>query len=267
MLEYFKSLIFTIGAHKISLFSVLLFVLIVLISYILANLFAAIVKRAINKNPNLNRIIAKTATKFTRYTIIIIGFYIAFQVLGINLSAFDFLAGAIGLGIGFGMQNIIGNLVSGIIILFEKPIKNGDYIEVAGYEGIVSDIRARSTTITTKENITIIVPNSNFITSNIINWSSHKDPKIMLNIPLGIQKTVSELDSVKKILLDIVDASHDVLKDPPPSILFQEFGSQSFNLELMVWTKIPDKKHLIISDIKLAIAKKFAENGIDFNKP
>ena len=229
-------------------------------------LFAYIIKKEFRRNRNINKSFVKTVIRFTKYIILIIGFFIAFQVLGINLSSLAFLAGVIGLGIGFGMQNIISNFISGIIILFEKPIKEGEYVEVAGYDGIVSDIRARSTTITTRDNISIIVPNSNFITSNVINWS-HKDPKIRLHIPLGIEETASKLDLAKKVLLEIADENPEVLKEPKSAVWFVGFGSSSFDLELIVWIQSPIRRHYVISDINFEIAKKFAEYDIDLTYP
>jgi small-conductance mechanosensitive channel len=150
--------------------------------------------------------------------------------------------------------------------LFEKPIKEGEYVDVAGYDGIVSDIRARSTTITTRDNISIIVPNSNFITSNVINWS-HRDPKIRLHIPLGIEETASKLDLAKKVLLEIAEENPEVLKKPEPSVWFVNIGASSFNLELIVWISSPIRRHFIISDINFEIAKKFAEYDIDLTYP
>lgn len=266
MFEFLKSKTYNIGSDKISLYSIVLSISIIIIAYLVAYLFSFIIKKEFKKNAALNKLFIKTVTRFIRYIIIIIGFFISFQVLGVNLSSLAFLAGVIGIGIGFGMQNIISNFISGIIILFEKPIKEGEYVEVSGYDGIVSDIRARSTTITTRDNISIIVPNSNFITSNVINWS-HKDPKIRLHIPLGIEETASKLDLARKVLLEIAENNPEVLKKPKPTVWFIGFGSSSFNLELILWIATPIRRHFVISDINFEIAKKFAEHDIDLTYP
>ncbi len=266
MFKFLSDKVYTIDGNKIRLSSIILSVAIILASYFAAYLFSHLVKREFKKNKTLNKAFIKTLTRFIKYIILIIGFFIAFQALGINLSSLAFLAGVIGLGIGFGMQNIISNFISGIIILFEKPIKEGEYVDVAGYDGIVSDIRARSTTITTRDNISIIVPNSNFITSNVINWS-HKDPKIRLHIPMGIEETASKLDLARKVLLEIADENPEVLKEPKPSVWFVGFGSSSFDLELIVWIQSPIRRHYVISDINFEIAKKFAEYDIDLTYP
>ncbi|MDA8157864.1 MAG: mechanosensitive ion channel [Deltaproteobacteria bacterium] len=266
MFEFLRDKIYTIDGNKIRLLSILTSIAIIIGSYLIAYIFSHLIRREFRKNKTVNKSFIKTVTRFIKYIILIIGFFIAFQVLGINLSSLAFLAGVIGLGIGFGMQNIISNFISGIIILFEKPIKEGEYVDVAGYDGIVSDIRARSTTITTRDNISIIVPNSNFITSNVINWS-HRDPKIRLHIPLGIEETASKLDLAKKVLLEIAEENPEVLKKPEPSVWFVNIGASSFNLELIAWISSPIRRHFIISDINFEIAKKFAEYDIDLTYP
>ncbi len=266
MFEFLRDKVYTIDGNKIRLLSILTSIAIIIASYLIAYIFSHLIRREFRKNKTLNKAFIKTVTRFIKYIILIIGFFIAFQVLGVNLSSLAFLAGVIGLGIGFGMQNIISNFISGIIILFEKPIKEGEYVEVAGYDGIVSDIRARSTTITTRDNISIIVPNSNFITSNVINWS-HRDPKIRLHIPLGIEETASKLDIAKKVLLEIAEENPEVLKKPGASVWFVNIGASSFNLELIVWISSPIRRHFIISDINFEIAKKFAQYDIDLTYP
>ena len=266
MFEFLRDKVYTIDGNKIRLLSILTSIAIIIVSYLIAYIFSHLIRREFKKNKTFDKTFIKTVTRFIKYIILIIGFFIAFQVLGVNLSSLTFLAGVIGLGIGFGMQNIISNFISGIIILFEKPIKEGEYVEVTGYDGIVSDIRARSTTITTRDNISIIVPNSNFITSNVINWS-HRDPKIRLHIPLGIEETASKLDIAKKVLLEIAEENPEVLKKPEPSVWFVNIGASSFNLELIVWISSPIRRHFIISDINFEIAKKFAQYDIDLTYP
>jgi small-conductance mechanosensitive channel len=266
MFKFLRDKVYTIDGNKIRLTSIITSITIILFSYLIAYLFSHLIRREFKKNKTLNKAFIKTVTRFIKYIILIVGFFIAFQVLGVNLSSLAFLAGVVGLGIGFGMQNIISNFISGIIILFEKPIKEGEYVEVAGHDGIVSDIRARSTTITTRDNISIIVPNSNFITSNVINWS-HRDPKIRLHIPLGIEETASKLDLAKKVLLEIAAENSEVLKKPEPSVWFIGFGASSFDLELIVWIQSPIRRHFVVSDVNFEIAKKFAEYGIDLTYP
>ncbi|WP_287059996.1 mechanosensitive ion channel domain-containing protein, partial [Algoriphagus sp.] len=136
-----------------------------------------------------------------KYLLILAGIFSILQTNGIDLSAFGVLAGAIGVGIGFGLQNVTNNFISGLIILFEQPIKVGDRIEVGDVTGDVIKISARSTMIVTNDNITIIVPNSQFIDSQVINWS-HSDRMVRFNFPVGISYKENP-QRVKEILLDV----------------------------------------------------------------
>lgn len=156
------------------------------------------------------------------------------QTVGINLSTLAILAGALGVGIGFGLQNITNNFVSGIIILFERPIKVGDRIQVGDVNGDVINISMRSTTVVTNDNISVIVPNSEFISSTVVNWS-HTDRNVRFNIPVGVSYK-EDPEIVKKILLEVAEAEEGVLKKPIPDVLFDEYGNSSLNFKLRVWT-------------------------------
>ncbi len=149
-----------------------------------------------------------------RYLLITIGVFLIFQSTGINLSSLGILFGALGIGIGFGLQNITNNLISGIIILFERPVKVGDRIEVGEVIGNIQKISARSTTVITNDNIAIIVPNSEFISSTVINWS-HNDRNVRFNFPVGVSYN-EDPAKIKKLLLEVAHANSGVLKNPPP---------------------------------------------------
>ena len=133
------------------------------------------------------------------YTLIAVGFYVAFQLVGVDLSSLAIIAASLGVGIGFGLQNIINNFVSGIIILAERPISIGDRIEVAGVAGRVTKIQLRSTTVVTNDNITMIVPNADFISNTVTNWS-HGDPKVRIRVPVGVAYG-SDLKLLQRLLL------------------------------------------------------------------
>ena len=201
-----------------------------------------------------------------RYGVLVLGFIIVMQTVGINFSTLTILAGALGVGIGFGLQNITNNFVSGIIILFERPIKVGDRIQVGDVNGDVVNISMRSTTVVTNDNISVIVPNSEFISSTVINWS-HTDRNVRFNIPVGVSYN-EDPEFVKKILLGVADAEEGVLKEPAPDVLFNEFGDSSLNFNLLVWTSsfitIPG---ILKSRLYFEIFKKFKENNIEIPFP
>lgn len=200
-----------------------------------------------------------------RYVLIIIGLVIIIQTSGINLSALGILMGALGVGIGFGLQNITSNFISGIIILFERPIKVGDRVEIDDLKGNVVEISARATTINTNDNITVIVPNSDFINSRVINWS-HNEKRIRLSFPVGFP--IMKIRSDQELLTQIALSNPGVLKTPPPYVLFDELGDSSLNFKLLVWTTDYINKPMILkSELYYEIFRRFREKGIEIPYP
>ena len=201
-----------------------------------------------------------------RYGVLVLGFVIVMQTVGINMSTLTILAGALGVGIGFGLQNITNNFVSGIIILFERPIKVGDRIQVGDIFGDVVNISMRSTTVVTNDNISVIVPNSEFISSSVINWS-HNDRNVRFNIPVGVAYK-EDPEKVKKILFEMEEKDEGVLKEPKPDVLFDEFGDSSLNFKLRIWTSSYIATPAILkSNLYFEIFKKFRENNIEIPFP
>jgi small-conductance mechanosensitive channel len=203
-----------------------------------------------------------------RYAVIAIGLLIILQTAGINLTTFQVLAGAVGIGVGFGLQNIVSNFVSGLIILFERPIQIGDRIEVGKVEGDVIAINARSTTVVTNDNIAIIIPNTKFITENVVNWSlTGKD--VRFRVPVSVAYG-SDLKKVVELLEEIARDNPDVLDTPPPAIRLLSFGESqtALFLELRVWsTTLTHRKATLMSTLNFAIYEKFQAHGIEMSTP
>ena len=199
-----------------------------------------------------------------RYAVIVIGVLIILQTAGINLTTFQVLAGAVGIGVGFGLQNIVSNFVSGLIILFERPIQIGDRIEVGKIEGDVIAINARSTTVVTNDNIAIIIPNTKFITENVVNWSlTGKD--VRFRVPVSIAYG-SDLKKAVELLEEIARENPDVLENPPPVVRLLGFGENqtALVLELRVWsTTLTHRKATLISTLNFAIYEKFQAHEIE----
>jgi small-conductance mechanosensitive channel len=204
--------------------------------------------------------------KIIGYLFIAFGFYISLLIVGVNLSSLAVLAGAVGVGLGFGLQNIISNFVSGLIILAERPIAIGDRIEVGGVAGQVRQINMRSTTVVTNDNIAIIVPNADFITSRVTNWS-HGDSKVRFRIPLGVSYG-SDTGKLQRVLVEVARDHSKVLEDPPPSVFFVGFGDSSLDFELAVWTEeMTHNPRRFRSELLFAIEKKLRENQIEIPFP
>jgi small-conductance mechanosensitive channel len=203
--------------------------------------------------------------KVTHYLLVGLGIIVAVQSIGLNLTSLAVVFGLLSVGIGFGLQHVASNFVSGLIVLFERPIKIGDRITIGDVWGDVVNISLRATLIRTVDNISIIVPNSEFITSRVINWS-HRDPKVRVHIPVGVAYG-SDVPLVIKSLLGVADNHPEVMRDPPPKVWFNEFGNSSLNFELLVWILDPKGRPDIISELNRRIDEIFRENRITIPFP
>lgn len=200
------------------------------------------------------------------YVVFILGLVIGLESVGLNLSSLAFLTGIIGVGVGFGLQNIVSNFVSGVILLVERPIKVGDRVEVGDLNGDIIRIAARSTWVRTNDNVVIIVPNSDFISNRVTNWTAN-DRRVRIRLPVGVSYA-SDPPAVRTVLLHIADGLPAVLKDPKPDVVFLGFGDSSLDFELRVWTEDSLRTPQILkSDLYFRIFQAFTENGIEIPFP
>lgn len=203
--------------------------------------------------------------RITGYMVWASGILIALEFLSIDLTVLAVIAGGLGIGIGFGLQNVVANFVSGLILLLEQPIRIHDRVTVENVEGNVVDIHFRSTTIVTNDNIAIIVPNSQFINESVTNWS-HGDPRIRVHVPVGVAYG-SDVERVTSILDEVASKADHVLKHPAPEVRFNEFGDSSLNFELLVWSDDPPGHYQLRSRLNYAIDAAFRRNGIEIPFP
>ncbi len=202
----------------------------------------------------------------TRYVVLLLGLLIILQTAGINLTTLNVLAGAVGIGVGFGLQQVVNNFVSGLIIMFERPIKIGDRVVVDAVDGMVTEIGARSTKILTNDNITIIVPNSKFMTENVTNWQ-YNDTMVRFRIPVGVAYG-TDTRLVERLLLEVAAAEPDVLDVPAPGVRFLAFGNSALEFELRAWSSsLVHRKGRLTSALNFAIYDKFREHGIEIPFP
>ena len=204
--------------------------------------------------------------RFTTYLVFFGGLFIGLQSLGVNLSSLVVFGGAIGVGVGLGLQNVVSNFVAGLILLIEQPIRLGDRIETSNTLGDVVKIAARSTWIRTNDNVVIIVPNNEFINNSVTNWTAN-DPNVRISLPVGVGYG-SKPDRVRALLLEAAAAHPDVLADPKPDVVFTDYGDNSLNFMLRVWTSTRAHTPLILkSDLYFALFKLFSENGVELPFP
>lgn len=261
-----KTPLLTLGGAPVTLGAIVqLLVLVVLLFYLSAKLRHWLVEKVLPRTKM--EIGARLATgSIIRYAMIAIGLAVILQTAGIDLTALNVLAGAIGLGLGFGLQNIVNNFISGLIILFERPIKVGDRVVVGEVEGDVVHIGGRSTTVVSNDNISIIVPNARFITENVVNWS-HNDRTVRFRIPVTVAYG-SDITLVEQLLLEVAAANPDVLENPPPAVRLMEFGDSGLSFELRVWsTTLIHRRGLLTSSLNLAIYRAFVAHNIEIPYP
>lgn len=257
--------LFTINQTPITLPSLVIFIAIIVFFIFLSRIMKNKLLKSLLNKLHIEEAIQFTLVRITQYIIIFIGMVVALQFIGIDLSGLAVVFGFLSVGIGFGLQNVTSNFIAGLILLFERPISVGDRVTVGETEGDITNIKIRSTTIKSLNNISYIVPNSDFISNTVINWS-HGDKKIRLDLDVGVSYN-SNLDNVLKALKEVAEANAEVLTNPLPEVHLIEFGDSSWNMRLRVWIPNPKRFHYIKSDLNCAIVRKFEEYKIEIPFP
>ena len=217
------------------------------------------------KDTDIDSGLKQSIGRFARYVVLMIGVLVTLQTIGIDLSSLAAIGAMLTVGIGFGLQNITQNFISGLIILFERPIKQGDVVKVGDISGRVVEIGARSTLIHTRDDVAIIVPNSQFISEQVVN-ESFSGERIRLHLNLGVSYG-TDVEVVRKELIALAKSHSLVLDVPGPDVLFKDFGESSLNFELLVWVKNLWVDEIIKSELRFLIDKKFREIGIEIPFP
>lgn len=264
--QYGTAPLFHMGETSFSVLSITIIIVASAFVIWLANRIRDILAKKVFVRYHIETGLADAIATIIKYVLLVIGFVIVLESAGINLSSLTVVAGALGVGIGFGLQSITNNFISGIIILFERPIKVGDRIEVGGLQGNVTAISARATIVNTNDNVSVIVPNSEFTTKQVVNWS-HNDRMVRFRFPVSVSYK-SDPAMVKKALLEVVKENSNVLKHPEPDVLFDAFGESSLDFTLRVWTTAyTDRPRVMKSQLYYAIFKKFAAYNIEIPYP
>jgi len=193
--------------------------------------------------------------RFVSLMIYVIGLLIGLQAAGVSLNSLAMLGGTLGIGVGFGLQSIVANWVAGLVLLIEQPFRIGDRIDVGGTAGVVGRVGARSTWVRTYDNEVIIVPNSDFTTHQVTNWTVNDD-RVRLAIGVVVAHD-SEAEEVAALLLEVAREHAGVLKDPPPEALLNDLGQNSLTFSLRFWTIIQEHdNHQLKSELRMQILKK-----------
>src|SRR6059058_1770689 len=251
---------------KLSLFQIFLLIALLIAVFWLSSRTRHFLFNRVLVRSGLDRALGHAISQIVGYAVLIIGIVIVLDNAGIHLGALTVFAGAVGVGVGFGLKNIASNFISGLLILAERPIAIGDRIEVAGITGQVRQIRARSTVIMTNDNIAMIVPNEKFIDSPVTNWT-YSDRRVRFRVPVGVAYG-SDVTKVREALITVARENPHTLKDPAPNVFLEQFGDNSIDFKLMVWSsEMSARPSRYRSDLNFAIAQKFREAGIEFPFP
>lgn len=259
--DFLATPLFSLGHTAVSLWTFLYIATLMALLFFVSAKLRKWISEGFLGTRNVDMGVRQATGSIVRYIIVTLGFIVIVQTAGIDLSALTILAGALGIGVGFGLQNIVSNFVSGLIILFERPIKVGDRVEIDNVTGDVIRISWRSTTIVTNNNITIIVPNSEFITSRVTNWS-YVNRNVRFSFPVPVSYN-ADVELVRSLLFEVVENHPAVLKEPKPNILLREFRESTMIFQMRIWTRdLASRPGVLQSELNYAVMQKFREHDI-----
>ena len=215
---------------------------------------------------SVERGVRDTIGTIARYVVILAGVAIGFSSAGIGLGALAVVFGVIGIGIGFGLQNIANNFISGFIILLERPIRKGDFVQVGDMIGEVKEISARATTIETRDAVSVIVPNAEFVSGRVINWTLGHLERVRCQVHVGVAYG-SDVDLVERTLLSVARSTDGVLRNPRPAVEMSRFGDSSLDFMLHVWTERIRTLPALVSSLNRGVDRAFRQNSIQIPFP
>ncbi|WP_025769296.1 DUF3772 domain-containing protein [Thioalkalivibrio sp. HK1] len=256
---------FEIGSLRLSVLDLLVGALLFVILLAFTRWLQGVLERRFFPQTRLTPSIRHSLKVSVGYAGLFIASLAAISVIGIDLSNIAIIAGALSVGIGFGLQNIVNNFVSGLILLIERPVKAGDWIRVGEHQGFVQRIKVRATEIETFQRYSVIIPNAELLSSSVINLT-YRDAVARIDIPVGVAYH-SDAELVRKTLLEAADSHAAVMRIPAPFVLFNDFGASSLDFELRCF--IPDARNifLVATDLRFDILRRFRERGIEIPFP
>jgi potassium efflux system protein len=252
------------GRINFSLWDIIAFCLVLAAAIVISRWVRILLEEDVFPRTRFNRGIPVMITTTVYYAILLLGFFFALGMARVDINRFTLLAGALGVGVGFGLQNIVNNFISGLILLFERPMHPGDTVEVGGVSGVVKHIGIRSSTIATYDGADAIIPNATLISEKLMNWTL-TDPWRRTDIKIGVAYG-SDLQQTIQILLTVAASDPSVLTEPAPAVVFQGFGESALNFELRVWTLVRSNVDTK-SQLSIAVFRALSEAGIEVPVP
>jgi small-conductance mechanosensitive channel len=266
IMETLDSLAFRVGTSRISVLSVINFIILIAILFTLAMWLSNYVERRVRSSKHLSASLQVGLAKFLKFFLIALAVLVALDAVGIDLTALTVFGGALGVGLGFGLQRITSNFISGFILLFDRSIKPGDVISIGDKFGWVQELRARYIVVLDRDGVETLIPNENLVTTDVINWS-YSNPNVRLKIPVSISYA-DDPEQALNLLDEAAKHCDRVLTDPPPVARLMEFGDNGILLELRIWINDPQNGlSNVRSDLNLAIWRLFKQAGITIPFP
>jgi len=257
--------LFEIGKFSLSVYNLIIIVVIFFAVKGINHSLDILIKKRLEKKGLVDEGRGKSINQIFKYIIYIIGFFVAVRSLGINVDLILGVFAALGLGIGFALQDVFKDLISGIIILFEGNVAVGDILEVDGLVGAVIEIRLRTSTIKTREGIFMVIPNSLVVNEKVINWTkSNKLTRFTVQVGVAYG---SDVDKVKELLLKSANENQNISQAPSPNVFFSEFADSSLLFDIHFWVDDTWKIESVKSELRFSIDALFRENNIEIPFP
>lgn len=253
-------------SFSVSILSILIFAIVIVVTIIVSRYLRLFLKKRVLIRMELDTGIEYSVLRVIHYVVIVLGLLYAIKAgFGADLTSVAVVLGFLSVGIGFGLQYIASDLISGFILLFERPMRVGDEIRVGDMEGRVAAIRIRTTIIITLDNMAVILPNSELVRNKFINFS-YGSTEVRMAVPVGVAYD-SDIKKVTDALLEAASSVQDVLRTRPTEVRLHDFGDSSINFQLMVWVDGPEKRRALNSKLNFAIHRVFMEKGIEIPFP
>jgi potassium efflux system protein len=263
-LSWFESGI-SIGGTKITILNIAYLIIFLIFFTFLSRIIRKALQNRVLPRTRLDIGARASFVNVVIYAFWILAIYTGINILGINLSSLAFMAGALGIGIGFGLQNIVNNFISGVILLFDPSIQVGDMVQIGEDWGTINRINIRTTIVQSFDNAALIIPNSQMLSNKVTNWS-YKDPKVRRQVDVGVAYG-SDVQKIRTILLQIVSDMPDIMEDPAPRVDFMDFGDSALIFRIRFWITSPDYWLTAPTELRFRIDEEFKKNGIEIAFP
>ncbi|WP_299491771.1 cyclic nucleotide-binding domain-containing protein [Acaryochloris sp. IP29b_bin.137] len=256
---------FDLDRKPVSLLTVLIFLITTVLVFVGARVCSQWLKKSVLPQTRMEQGAQAAISTIISYTLAVIGFIILLRSVGLDISSLAVIAGVLGIGLGFGLQELASNFVSGLTLLLEQQLRVGDFVEVDGVLGTIERISIRSTIVRTQDRLFVVVPNQHFFAKNVINWT-YQTPESRLHIPVNVAYG-SDTVLVTEALLIAARAESRVLKYPPPQVWFKAFGDDAYQFELLVWINQPCDFQPIQSSLNFLIEQELNRKNIEIPFP